>query len=94
MSKNDLDEVLANAEYTPTAEDVTTHIYGKKEEPNNTVTVTKPRASKADIPLDQMEEVPDGFPEGTILNEDSTLTLPDGRMIRKIEQETSNEEAN
>ncbi len=30
--------------------------------------------------------VPDGFPEGTIMNNDATLTLPDGRMVRKIQR--------
>ncbi len=29
--------------------------------------------------------VPDGFPEGTIMNDDETLTLPDGRRVRKIQ---------
>ena len=30
--------------------------------------------------------VPNGFPEGTIMNDDATLTLPDGRMVRKIQE--------
>ena len=40
-------------------------------------------------PTDRIKEinplpVPDGFPDGTIMNDDQTLTLPDGRTIRKI----------
>ena len=42
--------------------------------------------------LDHIPEIPDGFPEGTILNDDQSLTLPDGRMIRKKEQEVNHEE--
>ena len=34
--------------------------------------------------IDHIPEIPDGFPEGTILNDDQTLSLPDGRIIRKI----------
>ncbi len=36
--------------------------------------------------IDHIPEIPEGFPEGTILNDDQTLTLPDGRMIRKIKE--------
>ena len=42
--------------------------------------------------IDHIPEIPDGFPEGTILNDDQSLTLPDGRTIRKIEQEVDHEE--
>ena len=35
--------------------------------------------------IDHIAEIPDGFPEGTVLNDDGTLTLPDGRTIRKKE---------
>ena len=42
--------------------------------------------------LDHIPEIPDGFPEGTIMNDDGSLTLPDGRTIRKIEQEVDHEE--
>jgi hypothetical protein len=38
-----------------------------------------------------ISEIPDGFPNGTVLNDDGTLTLPDGRMIRK-KQEVDHEE--
>ena len=33
-----------------------------------------------------LPQIPDGFPEGTVLNDDGTLTLPDGRMIRKKQE--------
>ena len=41
-------------------------------------------------PIPEIQEiaplpVPDGFPKGTIMNNDATLTLPDGRMVRKIQ---------
>ena len=36
--------------------------------------------------IDHIAEIPDGFPKGTILNDDGTLTLPDGRMIRKKQE--------
>ena len=36
--------------------------------------------------IDHIPEIPDGFPNGTILNDDGTLTLPDGRMIRKKQE--------
>ena len=34
--------------------------------------------------IDHISEIPDGFPEGTVLNDDATLTLADGRTIQKI----------
>ena len=43
--------------------------------------------------IDHINKIPDGFPKDTIMNDDGTLTLPDGRQIRKIEQEVHNEEA-
>ena len=36
--------------------------------------------------IDHIPEIPDGFPSGTLLNDDGTLTLPDGRMIRKKQE--------
>ena len=48
-----------------------------------------------DIPeidhIAKIPEIPTGFPEGTILNDDGTLSLPDGRTIRK-KQEADHEE--
>ena len=42
--------------------------------------------------IDHLPEIPDGFPEDTVLNDDGTLTLPDGRIIRKKAQEVDHEE--
>ena len=36
--------------------------------------------------ISKIPEIPTGFPEGTVLNDDGTLTLPDGRMIRKKQE--------
>lgn len=43
--------------------------------------------------IDQIDQIPEGFPEGTIMNDDGSLNLPDGRRIRKIEQGEDHEEA-
>jgi hypothetical protein len=44
--------------------------------------------------IDHISEIPDGFPDGTVLNDDGTLTLPDGRTIRKkMEQEVDHGQA-
>ena len=76
MIKNDLDKALEIANKTPSAEDVITKIYGKKEyvEP----VYSKPKRKKVAV------NIPSGFPAGTVLNDDQTLTLPDGRMVQKI----------
>ena len=36
--------------------------------------------------IKHIAKIPDGFPAGTILNDDGTLTLPDGRVIRKKQE--------
>ncbi len=41
--------------------------------------------------IDPLPQIPDGFPDGTAMNDDGTLTLPDGRMVRKIVQEVEDE---
>ena len=100
MSKNDFDKALANVTKTPTTEDTLDNIYGKKKHTLlSAATRKKPKKKPKEVEVEEVTEevtedtVPEGFPEGTILNEDKTLSLPDGRLIQKIEQETSNEEA-
>ncbi len=41
--------------------------------------------------LEHIPEIPNGFPKGTVLNNDGSLSLPDGRRIRKIKQEVDHE---
>ena len=36
--------------------------------------------------INHIPQIPDGFPEDTVLNDDGTLTLPDGRIIRKKQE--------
>ena len=40
--------------------------------------------SEKELAKEDEEYLLSKFPEGTVLNDDQTLTLPDGRMIRKI----------
>ena len=37
----------------------------------------------------KIPEIPTGFPKGTVLNDDGTLTLPDGRTLRRKKQGVS-----
>ena len=41
--------------------------------------------SEKELAKEDEEYLLSKFPEGTVLNDDQTLTLPDGRMIRKIQ---------
>jgi hypothetical protein len=83
---------------TPSVEEAVAMLTGKdkrsipKSKPRDTKDKKAKRDSKkpdhiAKIPkIDYIAEIPDGFPDGTILNDDGTLTLPDGRMIRKKQE--------
>ena len=42
------------------------------------------KESEKELQKEDEEYLLSKFPEGTIMNDDETLTLPDGRMIRKI----------
>ncbi len=42
------------------------------------------KESERELAKEDEEYLLSQFPEGTVLNDDQTLTLPDGRMIRKI----------
>ena len=68
-----------------------------EEERSNRIAELKAKRDGVEEPehipeIDHIPGIPDGFPEGTILNDDGTLTLLDGRTIRKIEQEVDHEE--
>ncbi len=78
MIKNDLDKALETANKIPSVEDVITKIYGKNEYVAPKYSKTKRKRVAVNIP--------DGFPKDTIVNNDGTLTLPDGRMVRKIQE--------
>ncbi len=42
--------------------------------------------SEKELQKEDEEYLLSKFPDGTIMNDDETLTLPDGRMIRKIQE--------
>ena len=77
LSKNDLDKVLEKANKTPSSNDVVKKIYGERKS-KYVAPIKKHKAKK--------REIPNGFPKGTVLNKDQTLTLPDGRLVRKISE--------
>jgi len=77
MIKNDLDKALETANKTPSTNDVITKIYGKKK--SKYVAPAKKHKAKK-------RKIPNRFPKGTVLNKDQTLTLPDGRLVRKISE--------
>ncbi len=61
-----------------------------EEERSNRIAKLKAKRDGVEEPepipeINHIPEIPDGFPEGTVLNDDGTLILPDGRMIRKIQ---------
>ena len=89
MIKNDLDKALETANKTPSTNDVVTKIYGKKShsvtDPVKSYNVTKP-IKKHKTKKRATVNIPDGFPKDTIVNNDGTLTLPDGRLVRKISE--------
>ena len=86
---------------TSTVEDVISMLT-KQPKPKDIISNSKPKKrrkvspAKLDVKhipkISDIPDIPDGFPEGTVLNADNTLTLPDGRTIRKIE-ELDHEEA-
>jgi hypothetical protein len=79
MIKNELDSVLENANKIPSTEEIITKIYGKSKD-------VKPKSLPAKKKRKKMKQtLPDGFPKDTMVNGDGTLTLPDGRMVRKIQ---------
>jgi len=42
--------------------------------------------------IDPLPQIPEGFPDGTEAIAEGTYRLPDGRMVRKIQQEVDNEQ--
>ena len=78
MIRTDLDRAIEATNKRVDAKGVLAHIYGEsKPTKNRPVTKRKKRVKVV---------VPDGFPKGTVLNKDQTLTLPDGRLVRKISE--------
>ena len=87
MTKNDkakaVSEVIAavKSKSNPTTAETAEGLLPKKMKQRPVVQNTTPRKRRSK-PV--KNTIPDGFPEGTILNDDDTLTLPDGRMVQKI----------
>ena len=83
MIRTDLDRAIETVNKPTTAEGVLTHIYGETKHINNRPTVAK-RSKRVKV---KESTIPDDFPEGTTMNKNGILVLPDGRSVRKMEVE-------
>ena len=101
-----LDREIQGVKQIPSVEDAVAMLTGKdkrsipkqkyirKQKTERSEKIAELKADHIDqIPeIDHISKIPEGFPEGTIMNDDQTLTLPDGRTIRKIDQGEAHEE--